>query len=61
MSDASLDDGSQLHRAGAVLAATIELIDQALSVLKRRITDGERISSAKLDELKNDWESLGSR
>ena len=50
MSDASLDEGGQLHQAEAVLAATTELIDRALSALKDRTTVGDQVSSAKLDE-----------
>jgi (2S)-methylsuccinyl-CoA dehydrogenase len=50
MSDLSQDDGQQLEHGAAVLAATVQLIDRALSALKSRTIEGERVSPAKLDE-----------
>jgi (2S)-methylsuccinyl-CoA dehydrogenase len=50
MSDVSLDNGNQLHRAGAVLTATTALLDTSLSALKRRTSTDDGVSSALLDE-----------
>lgn len=50
MSEVSSNDGQQLEQAAAVLAATTQLIDSALSALKIRTTEGGRVSPARLDE-----------
>lgn len=50
MSQASLDHGPQLERAVAVLAAATGLIDQSLSALKARTSEGGKVSPARLDE-----------
>ncbi len=50
MSDVSHPDGQQLQLAGTVLAATTQLIDRALSALKVQVTEGERVTPARLDE-----------
>jgi len=50
MSHAFSDLEQQLNHAGGALKATTQLIDTALSALKARTMDGERVSPAKLDE-----------
>jgi (2S)-methylsuccinyl-CoA dehydrogenase len=50
MSDVSHPDGQQLQLAGTVLAATMQLLDRALSALKVQTTDGGRVAPARLDE-----------
>ena len=50
MSHAFSDLEQQLNHAGGALKATKQLIDTALSALKARTMDGERVSPAKLDE-----------
>ena len=50
MKGVSQEDGQQLELGAAALAATIQLIDRALSALKFRTIEGERVSPAKLDE-----------
>jgi (2S)-methylsuccinyl-CoA dehydrogenase len=50
MTDIPKDDGHLLETAGALLAATRELIDRAFSTVKARSLDGERISPALLDQ-----------
>ena len=50
MTHVSMDDGHQLEQAGAILATARSLIDQALSTLKSRTLEGDRVSPAKLDE-----------
>jgi (2S)-methylsuccinyl-CoA dehydrogenase len=50
MSDASPDHGRQLEQAVAALSATTRLLDRALSALKSRTLEGERVSPAKLDD-----------
>ena len=49
MTDVSHDDGPLLEQADAVLAATRGLVDRALSALKARTLEGDRVSPAKLD------------
>ena len=50
MTDTSTPVSQQLTDASAVLEATFGLIDRALSALKARTTQGDRLSPAKLDE-----------
>jgi len=50
MSDVPHHDGQHLEHAGAVLAATTQLIDRALSALKAMTMEGERVAPARLDE-----------
>jgi len=50
MSDVPHHDGQQLEQAVSMLAATTQLIDRALSALKAQVTEGERVSPARLDE-----------
>ena len=50
MTHVSMDDGHQLEQAGAILATASSLIDQALSTLKSRTLEGDRVSPAKLDD-----------
>ncbi|MEZ5501969.1 MAG: acyl-CoA dehydrogenase family protein [Halioglobus sp.] len=50
MSDTSPDYGQQLEQAAAVLAATTRLLDESLSALKARVTEGQRVAPGKLDE-----------
>ena len=50
MSHAFSDLEQQLNHAGGALKATTQLINAALSALKARTMDGERVSPAKLDE-----------
>jgi (2S)-methylsuccinyl-CoA dehydrogenase len=50
MSHAFSELEQQLNHAGGALKATTKLIDTALSALKVRTMDGERVSPAKLDE-----------
>ncbi|MBK6508182.1 MAG: acyl-CoA dehydrogenase family protein [Haliea sp.] len=50
MSEASLANRQQLEQAVAVLAATTQLINDALSALKARMTEAGRVVPARLDE-----------
>ncbi|MDE0951273.1 MAG: acyl-CoA/acyl-ACP dehydrogenase [Halioglobus sp.] len=50
MTHVPMDDGHQLEQAAAVLETGCGLIDQALSTLKTKTMDGDRVSAAKLDE-----------
>ncbi|MDG2047416.1 MAG: acyl-CoA/acyl-ACP dehydrogenase [Halioglobus sp.] len=50
MSDVFSGLEQSLQQANTALATTIQLIDKALSALKSRTTDGERVSPTKLDE-----------
>ncbi len=50
MSDAFSGLEQRLQQAITALAATTQLIDTALSTLKSRTMDGDRVSAAKLDE-----------
>jgi (2S)-methylsuccinyl-CoA dehydrogenase len=50
MSDVSQDGGALLGQAGATLEATRGLLDRALSVLRSRTLEGDRVSPARLDE-----------
>jgi (2S)-methylsuccinyl-CoA dehydrogenase len=50
MSDVSQDGGARLGQAGATLEATRGLLDRALSILKSRTREGDRVSPAKLDD-----------
>jgi (2S)-methylsuccinyl-CoA dehydrogenase len=49
MTDASSVGGQSLDQAAAVLQDTQRLIDKALSALKAKTVEGERVSPAKLD------------
>jgi (2S)-methylsuccinyl-CoA dehydrogenase len=49
MTDVSNDGGQSLAQAAAVLSDTQGLIDRALSVLRSKTLEGERVSPAKLD------------
>ncbi len=49
MTHVPTDDGHQLEQAAAVLETGCGLIDQALSILKTKTVDGDRVSAAKLD------------
>ena len=50
MTDLSMDSGQALAQARDLLTATTKLIDTALSALKAKTLDGERVSPALLDE-----------
>jgi (2S)-methylsuccinyl-CoA dehydrogenase len=50
MTDVSTGDGQALEQASALLTSTTNLIDRALSALKAKTLDGERVSPALLDE-----------
>lgn len=50
MTHVPMDDGHQLEQAAAVLETGCGLIDQALSTLKTKTMDGDRVSAAKLDK-----------
>lgn len=50
MTDVSTADGSALEQAAALLEATTALFDQALSTLKSKTLEGDRVSPAKLDQ-----------
>lgn len=50
MSEASLHSGHPLEQAVVVLAATTQLINDALSALKARTTEAGRVVPARLDE-----------
>ena len=50
MRDLSHDGRALLGQAGAALEATQGLLDRALSLLKAKSLDGDRVSPAKLDE-----------
>ena len=50
MTDVSTDGGQALAQARALLNSTTHLIDRALSALKAKTLDGERVSPALLDE-----------
>jgi (2S)-methylsuccinyl-CoA dehydrogenase len=50
MSEVPHHDEQQLEHALAVLAATMQLIDRALSALKLQTTEGDRVVPARLDE-----------
>ena len=50
MTHVPMDDGHQLEQAVAVLETGCGLIDQALSTLKTKTMDGDRVSAAKLDK-----------
>jgi len=49
MTDVSNDGGQSLTQAAAVLSDTQGLIDRALTVLKSKTLEGDRVSPAKLD------------
>ena len=50
MTDVSAGDGQALEQARSLLGATTDLIDRALSALKARTLEGERVSPALLDQ-----------
>ncbi len=50
MTDVSTDGGQALAQASTLLTSTTNLIDRALSALKAKTLDGERVSPALLDE-----------
>lgn len=50
MTDVSAGDGQTLEQARTLLSATTDLIDTALSALKAKTLEGERVSPALLDD-----------